>query len=497
MKGSEFAASIASLPLGPEREQAIFDAVVTNNGRMIWPMIDVEAHVGEHVVIFTIAADYIAVGEPDDFLRVPMSPLTAQRIVDALDLRLPTTRMVDLAAAAALLRGRFIEPIFKPACPEMTSTRYFVEHNAQLEAKLAELGIGGSPDGLLRGLKKDVVRSNRLLERPNRLSLYGWHRPRPALFDPAAQRARDMLLSADVNTLAMKDLSLRMKVILAPVQPNTLAHENTYGDYSHGIAVCGPTVTVDGETMALDALLVDPVLCAALSAEGPLKVLAYPRPASGAMVGPFRRAAGPSLAMTQPQAVGMTGLRLVRARNFTAVPRSTPRPIDLVVIHTMESDRKPTTAEAVSAWFAGSSAPQASAHYCVDEDSIVQCVDERDVAWGAPGANKNGVHVELAGRAAQTDRDWSDDYSNAELELAAKLVADVCSRNSIPVAFVDAEGLLSGERGITTHVTITAAGRLAKERGQANDMTKNTHWDPGHSFPMDEFIANVSMFAEN
>src|SRR3982750_3889302 len=89
----------------------------------------------------------------------------------------------------------------------------------------------------------------------------------------------------------------------------------------------------------------------------------------------------------------------VQARNFT---RGRSNHIDVLVIHTMESPEKPDTAESVANWFAGSTAPQASAHYCIDANSVVQCVQDGDVAWHAPGANHNGIGFEHAGRAAQT-----------------------------------------------------------------------------------------------
>src|SRR6476469_11249703 len=106
----------------------------------------------------------------------------------------------------------------------------------------------------------------------------------------------------------------------------------------------------------------------------------------------------------------MPGLTIpfAQARNY---PHHRSNPIDVIVIQTMESPEKPDTAESVAAWFAGSSAPQASAHYCIDANSVVECVRDTDVAWHAPGANHNGIGLEHAGRAAQSAADWNDEYS--------------------------------------------------------------------------------------
>ena len=83
----------------------------------------------------------------------------------------------------------------------------------------------------------------------------------------------------------------------------------------------------------------------------------------------------------------------------------------------MEMDEKADTAESCSQWFKNPRS-QVSAHYCVDVDSVVQCVKEEDVAWHAPGANHNGLGFEHAGTAAQTPAQWSDPYSETLLALS-------------------------------------------------------------------------------
>jgi N-acetyl-anhydromuramyl-L-alanine amidase AmpD len=166
----------------------------------------------------------------------------------------------------------------------------------------------------------------------------------------------------------------------------------------------------------------------------------------------------------------------VQARNFT---KGRSGSIDLVVIHTMESPEKPLSAENVAAWFAGKTAPQASAHYCIDNNSIVQSVKEKDVAWHAPGANHDGIGLEHAGRAAQTTQDWADPYSKAMLERSAGLTADICKRYDIPVVWLRPPDLLAGRRGITGHVDVSRAFK------------RSDHHDPGPNFPIERYIALV------
>jgi N-acetyl-anhydromuramyl-L-alanine amidase AmpD len=168
---------------------------------------------------------------------------------------------------------------------------------------------------------------------------------------------------------------------------------------------------------------------------------------------------------------------------FVDSPNRTPsegRAIDVVVIHTMEIAERPDSAEAVARWFSRPEV-EVSAHYCVDADSIVQCVREQDIAWHARGGNERSIGIELAGRAGQRRAGWSDAYSYAVLERAAELAGDVCARYGIPVRWLRAPALRSGARGITGHVEVSRAFR------------KSDHWDPGPAFPVDHFLGMVRL----
>lgn len=167
----------------------------------------------------------------------------------------------------------------------------------------------------------------------------------------------------------------------------------------------------------------------------------------------------------------------VQARHYTP---TTKRAIDLIVIHDMEMPEQGNTAEQCANFFAGPNAPQASAHYCVDVDSVVQCVRDNDVAWHAPGANHQGIGIEHAGYANQTAADWSDPYSEGMLQVSAALVSDLCKSYKIPHAYVPSGDLLLGHRGITTHNDVSLAFKLG------------THWDPGPNFPMAHYLDLVT-----
>jgi N-acetyl-anhydromuramyl-L-alanine amidase AmpD len=157
--------------------------------------------------------------------------------------------------------------------------------------------------------------------------------------------------------------------------------------------------------------------------------------------------------------------------------------IDWLVTHTMESQEKPRTAKNVALWFGGKTKaepPKASAHYCLDGVDVIQCVSESVVAWAAPGANKNGIHIEHAGSAAQTPMQWDDPFSRAVLEQSAKLAADICKRHAIPIVRLSVVDLKAGKRGLCGHVDITNAFSGGKG-----------HTDPGPSFPWDLYLEMV------
>jgi N-acetyl-anhydromuramyl-L-alanine amidase AmpD len=157
------------------------------------------------------------------------------------------------------------------------------------------------------------------------------------------------------------------------------------------------------------------------------------------------------------------------------------RTVDLVVIHTMEAPEKGTTAESVARYFQTTDR-DVSSHYCIDDDSIVQCVREEDVAWCAPGANHNGIHLEHAGYARQTTTEWRDAYTWAMLERSAELTADLCTRYRIPVTWLHPADLLAGKRGITSHSNVSKAFK------------RSTHWDPGKGFPIEPYLSLVRGF---
>jgi hypothetical protein len=182
-------------------------------------------HAG-HAGVVRVSVDYAAIGVDDDFARMPMSPITAQRLADELGHVLPTKKLVDAIYAAAVVK---LAPSPLPPGPQMMSNDYYRRHHQAIEAQRTGRA------GLIAGHKKDVVVTNRLVSRPDRVAIYGWHR-------------RDG----------------------RPIQPLSLVHEASYADYSHGIRFVQATIVVDGQERAVAEVARDPELCGLVSDEGPL-----------------------------------------------------------------------------------------------------------------------------------------------------------------------------------------------------------------------------------
>lgn len=156
-------------------------------------------------------------------------------------------------------------------------------------------------------------------------------------------------------------------------------------------------------------------------------------------------------------------------------------PISLIVIHDMEAPENSATAENVARYFSTLPASnKASAHVCVDNNSAVRCVADGDRAWHAPGANSQGLGIELAGYARQSSSEWLDAYSKGVLNQAAVVVAGWCTKHGIPAKRLSVAEVKAGKKGICGHVDVS------KAFGQSN------HSDPGPNFPWDYFIKLVN-----
>jgi hypothetical protein len=223
---------VAALPL-EHREKVIFEQVARGNvPRFLRQFTTIRVEHAGRVAEYQVMPDYLAVGSDDDFIRAPLTPMTAQRIADAFGWFLPTRAMVDHIYAQADVK---LEP--QPMTERREAVETFAEHSRLIESQRAHDPLGA----LLAGIKKDVVLTNRLKEKPNRVAIYGWHQ-------------------------------LNGK----PIQPLTIVHKDTYVDYSHGIRFVKRQLLVDRQATTIERVLADPELAPLLSDEGVIDSPRYP-----------------------------------------------------------------------------------------------------------------------------------------------------------------------------------------------------------------------------
>lgn len=226
-----------------EYEAAVYEAIAAGNvpefERTLAPVeLSHDCADGHtHEATIFVLPDYLAIGSDDDFILVPMRPATAQRIAELTDTVLPTRRIADAVYDAAENRLS-PRPIAGGPSPDADDHADFVAHEAMLREQRAAPGF--VPGALTAGDKKDIVISNRLLEKSDRVAIYGWHR----------QSGR-------------------------PIQSLSVVHSARYLDYSHGVRLVARAMLVDGKPRDLLEVLTDSELSGLVSDEGPLEVVGY------------------------------------------------------------------------------------------------------------------------------------------------------------------------------------------------------------------------------
>lgn len=254
MTGSQFAASILEMPAEDPRELAILQQFqlgnVPNFMRTLHPIrvSSTGAANARCSCTYWVTPDYLCIGTDDDYVRVPMSPLTATKIADMVGGSLITRRMVN-----SIFEAASTQLVAKPKSHSgpMMSTAYFRDHNTTIQAQLD--AVNALPGELVAGHKKDVVLCRALFDgkpypagHSDRVAIYGW-----------AQLIQN-----------------RKWTVWQGLNPES--HENTYKDYSHGIRLVAQSLMVNGTNMPYEEVLTDPVLAGAVSDEGALEDSRYP-----------------------------------------------------------------------------------------------------------------------------------------------------------------------------------------------------------------------------
>lgn len=189
-----------------------------------------------HTVYYQAMPDYLAIGSNDDYCRIPTGPFTAQKLANLFGADLTTSKLTDNIYINSTCK---LAPVTYPWSDTSSMVIRFVQHNQAIDSEsTAANSILGELKG---GLKKDVVISNKIVEKPNNVVIYGWH-----------------------------------KLDGTPIQPLYNGHISSYLDYSHGIRFINNEVLVDSVIMTVPQILKDPVLYKILSNEnGPMAQPGY------------------------------------------------------------------------------------------------------------------------------------------------------------------------------------------------------------------------------
>lgn len=193
---------------------------------------------GNNILTFLTMSDYLSIGSNQDYVRMPMSPLTAQQIANKYDCSLPTRSMVNTIwkNSANKLNPK---PWGPPYDQSMSDTYRYGVHNTTINNQL----INKNYAELTSGHKKDVVLTNKLYpNNPNhKVAIYGW---------------------IQSNGTPIQGL-------------NPSDHSSDYADYSHGIRLICNDVMVNNVPRRLIDIFHDSKLSSLISDEGILNFTKY------------------------------------------------------------------------------------------------------------------------------------------------------------------------------------------------------------------------------
>ncbi len=235
LTGSQFMVSVASMTFD-QREAEIYRQISQGNvpdflrGFKKIQSSFQDANGISHAVIYEVTSDYLCIGSDEDFCRIPMGPITAQKLANLFSASMPTPKIVDDVYSKAEVK---LAPVtYTPIGNQNELVSRFVEHNSAIEAQRV---AAGQPLGaLVGGIKKDVVLSNKISDPAsvNHVVIYGWHQ---------------------LNGV--------------PIQPVYSGHINSYVDYSHGIRFVNKEMLIDSAVMTASQVLTSPTLYRVLSNE--------------------------------------------------------------------------------------------------------------------------------------------------------------------------------------------------------------------------------------
>lgn len=162
-------------------------------------------------ITLLVTNDYLRLGDNSNSLVIPLTNYAAQLIASRWDFILPTKALVDSIwqQSDVQLAPQPTDWYKKPG--EMRKASNYLIYEERIQKQLAER------EGLISGHHKDIVITNRLNQKPDRVAIYGWH-----------------WQSGN------------------PIQPLSLVHGLEYEDYSHGTRLLAPMAKVKNRNTGIE-----------------------------------------------------------------------------------------------------------------------------------------------------------------------------------------------------------------------------------------------------
>jgi len=210
--GSQFIQQISAFKSGsPKRNELILEQLKAGNiPSFLRKFVPITIKDKNMSLTYYCSPDYIAIGSDTDYIRISCDAPTSQAIANMFGCILPTKKMVDqiyeqaktkatpapMSGGATVSGKRYTGQEF--INQKMQHADSLEEHNRMIERQLKRLNH--KPGDLVAGIKKDVVIGNKIVNKPDRVNIYGWHISNGK-----------------------------------PIQPESTFHEAAYFDYSHSV----------------------------------------------------------------------------------------------------------------------------------------------------------------------------------------------------------------------------------------------------------------------
>ena len=257
MTGSQFVALYRDNGLHAWEGAALELARRGGDGLVDHPFVEIPlADDAGNTAVVRVRSDVLAVGTPEDSVRLPLTPTAAQGILNLTGELLPTPWL-----AYQIWRSAQLKLAPTPMVPNKgANLDQYAEHSRIIDAQIASAAEGGVPlvagGTSVAGIKKHVVVSN--IYQPGKVLIFGWYRPSPPFPDVFDDR------TAQTNPQRQ------------PIQPLSNIHGEFYVDYSHGIQGVHPEALVNGQVMSTEELYQHSTLSKLVSREGPVRTPRYP-----------------------------------------------------------------------------------------------------------------------------------------------------------------------------------------------------------------------------